>query len=390
MTQSNDPVALPPEGADAASEEAPQEIEAKIMVASQWKLIWWKFRRHKLAMAAGAVVIAIYAIAAFAEFFQVAPPDQYAARYTYAPPQTIHIIDTSSGTARLAPYANGYKVTIDSFSLRRTFVVDPEQKIPFRCFARGFEYKLLGLIPWDRHLIGPVNKDDPLYILGADALGRDLLSRMIAGGRVSMSIGLLGVSISLVLGILLGGISGYYGGGVDNVIQRIIEFLRSLPTIPLWMSLAAALPVNWPPLYVYFGITLILSFIGWTGLARVVRGRFLALREEDFVLAARLDGAPQLYLILRHMAPSFLSHIIASITLAIPGMILSETALSFLGLGLRPPVVSWGVLLQDAQNIRAVSTAPWLLIPGLAVVAAVLSLNFLGDGLRDAADPYGR
>jgi peptide/nickel transport system permease protein len=213
---------------------------------------------------------------------------------------------------------------------------------------------------------------------------------MFAGGRISMSIGLLGVTISLVLGILLGGISGYYGGGVDNVIQRIIEFLRSLPTIPLWMSLAAALPVNWPPLYVYFGITLILSFIGWTGLARVVRGRFLALREEDFVLAARLDGAPQLYLILRHMAPSFLSHIIASITLAIPGMILSETALSFLGLGLRPPVVSWGVLLQDAQNIRAVSTAPWLLIPGLAVVVAVLSLNFLGDGLRDAADPYGR
>jgi peptide/nickel transport system permease protein len=192
------------------------------------------------------------------------------------------------------------------------------------------------------------------------------------------------------LGILLGGLSGYYGGAIDNIIQRIIEFLRSLPTIPLWMSLAAALPVNWPALNVYFGITLILSFIGWTGLARVVRGRFLALREEDFVLAARLDGAPQLYLIMRHMAPSFLSHIIASITLAIPGMILSETALSFLGLGLRPPVVSWGVLLQDAQNIRAVATAPWLLLPGLAVAVAVLSLNFLGDGLRDAADPYGR
>ena len=390
MTQSNDPAALPPEGADAASEEAPQEIEAKIMVASQWKLIWWKFRRHKLAMAAGVVVIAIYAIAAFAEFFEVVPPDQYAASYTYAPPQTVHFIDTSSGTPKFGLYVNGYKSVIDSFSLRRTFTVDPEQKIPFRFFAKGFEYKLLGIIPWDRHLIGPVKEGDPLYLLGADSMGRDVLSRMFAGGRISMSIGLLGVTISLVLGILLGGISGYYGGGVDNVIQRIIEFLRSLPTIPLWMSLAAALPVNWPPLYVYFGITLILSFIGWTGLARVVRGRFLALREEDFVLAARLDGAPQLYLILRHMAPSFLSHIIASITLAIPGMILSETALSFLGLGLRPPVVSWGVLLQDAQNIRAVSTAPWLLIPGLAVVVAVLSLNFLGDGLRDAADPYGR
>jgi peptide/nickel transport system permease protein len=360
------------------------------MVASQWKLIWWKFRKHKLAMFSGLVVLAIYFIAAFAEFFEIFPPDQYAAKYTYAPPQTVHIIDTSSGAPKLGLYVNGYKSVIDSFSLRRTFAVDPEQKIPFRFFAKGFEYKVLGIIPWDRHILGPVNPEAPLYILGADALGRDLLSRMIAGGRVSMSIGLLGVSISLVLGILLGGVSGYYGGAIDNVIQRIIEFLRSLPTIPLWMSLAAALPVNWPPLYVYFGITLILSFIGWTGLARVVRGRFLALREEDFVLAARLDGAPQMYLILRHMAPSFSSHIIASITLAIPGMILSETALSFLGLGLRPPVVSWGVLLQDAQNIRAVSTAPWLLIPGLAVVVAVLSLNFLGDGLRDAADPYGR
>lgn len=390
MTSSNDPASAPPNAPTVPVEEAYQEIEAQIMVASQWKLIWWKFRKHKLAMFSGLVVLAIYFMAAFAEFFEVFPPDQYAAKYTYAPPQTVHIIDTSSGAPKLGLYVNGYKSVIDSFSLRRTFAVDPEQKIPFRFFAKGFEYKVLGIIPWDRHLIGPVNPEDPLYILGADALGRDLLSRMIAGGRVSMSIGLLGVSISLVLGILLGGVSGYYGGAIDNIIQRIIEFLRSLPTIPLWMSLAAALPVNWPPLYVYFGITLILSFIGWTGLARVVRGRFLALREEDFVLAARLDGAPQMYLILRHMAPSFMSHIIASITLAIPGMILSETALSFLGLGLRPPVVSWGVLLQDAQNIRAVSTAPWLLIPGLAVVVAVLSLNFLGDGLRDAADPYGR
>lgn len=367
-----------------------EERESQVMVASQWKLIWWKFRRHKLAMISGVIVLAIYLVALFAEFFEVFPPDQYAARYTYAPPQTIHLIDTSDGTPRIAPYVNGYKVSIDTFSLRRTFVVDPEQKIPIRFFAKGFEYKIFGLIPADRHLIGPVNPEDPLYVLGADALGRDLLSRVVAGARVSMSIGLLGVAISLILGIILGGISGYYGGAIDNIIQRIIEFLRSLPTIPLWMSLAAALPVNWPPLYVYFGITVILSFIGWTGLARVVRGRFLALREEDFVLAARLDGAPQMYLIMRHMVPSFLSHIIASITLAIPGMILSETALSFLGLGLRPPVVSWGVLLQEAQNIRAVSTAPWLLLPGLAVVIAVLSLNFLGDGLRDAADPYGR
>ncbi|MEI8192151.1 MAG: ABC transporter permease subunit, partial [candidate division NC10 bacterium] len=310
MNQPNDPASPPPEiTAALVEEETYQEKEAQVMVASQWKLIWWKFRKHKLAMAAGLVVFAIYFIAAFVEFFEVTPPDQYAATYTYAPPQTVHFIDTSSGTPKIGLYVNGYKSAIDAFSLRRTFVVDPEQKIPFRFFAQGFEYKLLGLIPWDRHLIGPVNKDDPLYILGADSLGRDLLSRMIAGGRVSMSIGLLGVTISLVLGILLGGLSGYYGGAIDNIIQRIIEFLRSLPTIPLWMSLAAALPVNWPPLYVYFGITLILSFIGWTGLARVVRGRFLALREEDFVLAARLDGASQIYLILRHMAPSFASPI---------------------------------------------------------------------------------
>jgi peptide/nickel transport system permease protein len=360
------------------------------MVASQWKLIWWKFRKHKLAMGAGVVVIAIYTVALFMEFFAPFPPDQYAANYTYAPPQTLHLVDTSGERPQFGLYVTGYKVAIDSFSLRRTFVEDPTQKFPVQFLAKGWEYKILGIIPADRHIIGPVNIGDPMYLLGADSLGRDLLSRISAGTRISMSIGLLGVAISLFLGILLGGISGYYGGAIDNVIQRLIEFLRALPTIPLWMSLAAALPANWPPLYVYFGITLILSFIGWTGLARVVRGRFLALREEDFVLAAKLDGAPPTYLILRHMAPSFSSHIIASITLAIPAMILAETALSFLGLGLRPPIVSWGVLLQDAKNVRAVSTAPWLLAPGIAVVIAVLSLNFLGDGLRDAADPYGR
>ncbi|HEY9075610.1 MAG TPA: ABC transporter permease [Anaerolineaceae bacterium] len=366
------------------------EQESKAMVASQWKLMWWKLRRHRLAMISGVIVILIYTVALFAEFFQVVPQDQYAANYTYAPPQPIHLIDTSSGKTQIGLYVSGYKSQIDSFSLRRTFTVDPSQKIPVRLFAKGFEYKILGLIPSNIHLIGTVKQGDPLYLLGADSLGRDLLSRMVGGTRISMSIGLVGVTISLILGILLGGISGYFGGVADNIIQRIIEFLRSMPTIPLWMSLAAALPLTWPPLAIYFGITLILSFIGWTGLARVVRGRFLALREEDFVLAARLDGRTQIEIIIRHMVPSFLSHIIASITLAIPGMILSETSLSFLGLGLKPPVVSWGVLLQDAQNIRAVSTAPWLMIPGLAVVIAVLSLNFFGDGLRDAADPYAR
>lgn len=381
---------IPAEPPGALLEDEPLEQESQIMVASQWKLMWWKLRRHKLAMISGVIVIIIYIVALFAEFFQVVPQDQYASNYTYAPPQTLNLIDNSSGSPRFAPYVNGYKVSIDSFSLRRTFVIDPTQKIPVALFVRGFEYKILGFIPANIHLIGPVKAGDPVYLLGADSLGQDLLSRLMGGTRISMSIGLIGVAISLVLGVLLGGISGYFGGAIDNIIQRIIEFLRSLPTIPLWMSLAAALPVTWPPMGIYFGITVILSFIGWTGLARVVRGRFLALREEDFVLAARLDGHSQMEIITQHMVPSFLSHIIASITLAIPGMILSETALSFLGLGLKPPVVSWGVLLQDAQNIRTVATAPWLLIPGLAVVLAVLSLNFFGDGLRDAADPYAR
>ena len=227
-----------------------------------------------------------------------------------------------------------------------------------------------------------------MYLLGADRLGRDMLSRLIYGTRISMSIGLVGVAISLVLGVLLGGMSGYYGGVVDNIIQRVIEFLRSIPTIPLWMGLAAALPTNWPPLRIYFGITIILSLIGWTGLARVVRGRFLALRAEEFVTAAELDGASDLRVITRYMVPSFLSHIIASMTLAIPAMILSETSLSFLGLGLQAPLVSWGTLLRDAQSVRTVLQAPWQLWPAAAVVIAVLALNFLGDGLRDAADPY--
>ena len=267
---------------------------------------------------------------------------------------------------------------------------DPDDQAT-RCgfFVHGEPYKLWGLIPTRR---APVRRrpatDATLFLLGTDRLGRDMFSRLVYGTRISTSIGLVGVALSFVLGILIGGVSGYYGGAVDNVIQRVIEFLRSIPTIPLWMGLSAALPPHWSPVKVYFGITVILSLIGWTGLARVVRGRFLSLREEDFVMAARLVGASESRIILRHLVPSFLSHIIASLTLSIPGMILSETALSFLGLGLRPPAVSWGVLLQEAQNLRSVALAPWLLTPGLAVVITVLSFNFMGDGLRDAADPY--
>lgn len=383
------PLAPDTKGADP-NQTPPFDNEAQMMVASQWQLMWWRFKKHQVALFSGVLVILIYLVTLFVEFLAPFPATMYAATYTYAPPQQLHLFDQTENGLRFNPYVNGYTVEIEPEALRRTFVVDPESKIYVRFFAEGEPYKLMGLFEMNRRLIGPVNAGDPMYLFGADRLGRDVLSRMIYGTRISMSIGLVGVALSFVLGVILGGISGYYGGMIDNLIQRVIEFIRSVPTIPLWLGLAAALPPDWGPLQVYFGITVILSVIGWTGLARVVRGKFLSLREEDFVMAARLDGAPRMNIIVRHMVPSFLSHIIASLTLAIPGMILAETSLSFLGLGLRPPVVSWGVLLQEAQNVRAVATAPWLLWPAVPVVIAVLALNFLGDGLRDAADPYSR
>jgi peptide/nickel transport system permease protein len=383
----------PGAGTDTAldPDEPPVEREAaaepSIAVASQWKLTWWRFRRNKLALVGAAVLVLIYASALFAPFLAPFSTEAYDPQYVYAPPQRLHLFDTDDGFAfRL--HVSGYRSELDPASLRRTFVPDPEQEIPVRLFVRGEEYRLFGLIPTDRHLIGPVDPTQPMYLLGADRLGRDLLSLLIFGTRISMSIGLAGVFLSFILGILLGGVSGYYGGFIDNIVQRLIEFLGSVPTLPLWLGLSAALPPWWSPLQVYFGISIILSLVGWTGMARVVRGRFLSLREEDFVLAARLYGAGELRIILRHMLPSFTSHIIASLTLAIPGMILGETALSFLGLGLRDPVVSWGVLLQGAQNLRVVATAPWLLLPAAAVVVTVMALYLMGDGLRDAADPY--
>jgi peptide/nickel transport system permease protein len=373
---------------DPESEAHTRRGDKQAYVASQWTLMWWKFKRHKLAMISGVVVILLYLMAIFCEFLAPADPNKVVSTHTYAPPQMLHIRNETEDGTKWGLYVYGYKSEIDQATLKRTFVIDEEKVVPVRLFAKGHEYKLFGLIPTDRHLIGPKNPTDPFYLLGADRLGQDLLSRMVYGTRISMSIGLIGVALSLVLGVLLGGISGYYGGFIDSVVQRTIEFLVSIPRIPLWMGLAAALPKTWSPLRVYFGITLILSIIGWTGLARVVRGRFLSLREEEFVTAARLDGSSEMRIILRHMVPSFMSHIIASLTLAVPGTILAETSLSFLGLGLRSPINSWGVLLQEAQNIRSISTAPWLLTPGLLVVIAVLALNFFGDGLRDAADPY--
>ncbi|WP_108660691.1 ABC transporter permease [Acuticoccus kandeliae] len=361
---------------------------ARVATAGQWRLMWWRFRRHKLAMLGLVVTTLIYLTAIFAGFVAPVPPDKTNARYTYAPPQAIHFLG-HDGFA-FAPHVHGYKVELDPVALRRTFVVDPEKIIPIGLFVKGPTHTVLGLLETDRHLFGPVNPRDPFFLLGADRLGRDVFSRTVFGAQISMSIGLVGVTLSLIIGTLLGGLSGYLGGWVDASIQRLIEVIRSIPTIPLWMGLAASVPLTWHPLAVYFAITIILSLVGWTTIARIVRGKFLSLREEDFVTAAILDGAPRMRVITVHMLPSMTSYIIAATTLAIPIMILSETALSFIGLGLQPPLISWGVLLKEAQNIRSLATAPWLLAPGIAVVVAVLSLSFLGDGLRDAADPYQR
>lgn len=358
--------------------------EVSLEVASQWQLMWLKFRKHRLAVTGGIVVLLFYLMAIFANFVAPVSTKTYIADYAYAPPQSIKLFRDG----RFAPYVNGYMSERDPVSFKKIYHIDEENIIPIGLFVHGESYELLGLIETDIHLIGPRDAGEPFYLLGADAIGRDVFSRTVFSARVSLSIGLVGVFLSLLLGVTLGGISGLAGGTVDNIIQRIIEIVLSLPMLPVIIAVAALVPIDTPVLHVYFIITLLFALTGWTGLARVVRGKFLSLREEDFVLAARLDGARPRRLIFRHMMPSFYSHIIASITLALPGMIVGETALSFLGVGLRPPVVSWGVQLQDAQQVNVIASYPWLMYPAFAVIIIVLAFNFLGDGLRDAADPY--
>ena len=363
---------------------AGQEAEDRVAVASNWKLVWWRFRRHHLAMASAGLLILLYLVVLFPSFFSTQDPERTDARQAFIPVQSIHLFDDG----KLAPWVPSIAGKRNPTTLRMEWTTDARKKVPIRFFGAGPQWRVFGLIPTSVHLITAADPNQRIFLLGSDRLGRDQWSRIMHGTQTSMTVGLVAVALSVILGVVLGGISGYVGGRTDQVIQRIIELLQSVPTIPIWLALSAALPRDWTPTQVFFAITVILSLVGWTTLGREVRGRFLALREEDFVLAARLAGCSRMRIILRHMVPTFISHIIATSSLAIPVMIINETSLSFLGLGIRPPAISLGVLLQEAQNIQTLALAPWLLIPGLVVIVSVLAFNLVGDGLRDAADPY--
>ena len=368
----------------------PQQIEAltaeqeKYFLASQWKMMWWRLKRHRLAVASGIVLAIMYFSVLITEFLA---PYELSARnedFLHAPPQGIHFFHEGDF---VGPFVYGLDQTLNLETLQREYSVNRDEVQPLRFFCSGDPYRFWGMVEADFHLVCPA-EDGTFFLLGTDRLGHDMWSRILYGARISLTVGLIGITLSFILGIVIGGLAGYFGGWVDNLVQRVIEILRSLPELPLWMALSAALPARWSPILVYFGITLILALVDWPGLARAVRSKLLALREEDFATAATLMGAKPSRVIGRHLLPNFMSHLIASATLSIPTMILAETALSFLGLGLRPPITSWGVLLIEAQNIEAVTLFPWLMTPMVPVIIVVLAFNFLGDGLRDAADPY--
>jgi peptide/nickel transport system permease protein len=384
---STESIAAPALVPDAATMN---EAEERISVATQWQLMWWRFRKHKLALVAAALLVFYFVDVVFADFIAYSDPLESEAQRSLIAPQPVRFFDDEG---HFYPHVYGLAGKRDPVTFKRVYAPDPDVKVPVRFFVQGFEYRLLGVIPWDRHLFGVEGEDktaeNSLFLLGTDVQGRDVWSRLAYATQASMLVGLISVAMSLFLGVLLGGISGYFGGVADTIIQRVIEILRSIPTIPLWMGLAAAVPKDWDIYRVFFVMTVILALFSWTELARVVRGRFLSLREEDFVMAAELVGCSRMRIIFRHMVPSFLSHIIAATTLALPFIIIFETSLSFLGLGLRPPAISWGVMLQQASNVQTAAVSPWLLYPAVPVIIAILAYNFLGDGLRDAADPYG-
>jgi peptide/nickel transport system permease protein len=368
-------------------EEHKKASQEKYLNASTRQLVWWRYKKHKLAMAGLFFILGLYLTALLCEFLAPYDKDTRHSEFVYCPPTKIRLIDDEGNFRR--PFVRALEVDLDLDTQRLGFMEVPDSVHPIRLFVRGEPYSFWGLWESDVHLFG-VDRPNRIFLFGTDRMGRDMFSRCLYGCRISLSIGMLGVMLSLILGLILGGVSGYRGGWIDILIQRLIEIIRCFPSIPLWMGLSAAMPPHWPSLKVYFAITIILSLVGWTDLARVVRGKLMSLREEEFVLAARFAGASHSRIIFRHLLPSFTSHIIVTVTLAIPGMILAETALSFLGIGLRPPVTSLGVMLKEAQNVTTIALYPWLLIPVAFVIAIVLSFNFVGDGLRDAVDPYSR
>ncbi len=356
--------------------------------ASQYQLMLLKFRKHRIATVSLYCLVIFYLVAIFADF--IAPYDK-SLRFEsalYMAPTEIRILDDQGKLTAPYIYDTVSKISVETFKYE-PFVADKTTHYRIKFFVETAPYKLAGVIPMKHRLFG-VEGDKAIFLMGADDLGRDLFSRIIYASRVSMFVGFGGVIVSFLLGILLGGISGYFGGIVDLGVQRLIELLMSIPQIPIWITLSAAIPREWSGVQTYFAITLILSFVGWTSLARVVRGKILSLREEDYVMAAKISSAGPMAIIFRHLLPGFTSYLVVHITITIPYMILGETTLSFLGLGITPPDVSWGTLMQKAQDVTVISNYPWLLIPCAFVVLAVILFNFVGDGLRDAADPYIR